>query len=214
MSQPVYQLYENIHEHLKNPTESGVTYLTREKYEYFHYCCDGIKDVGYGCGYRTIQTICSMLKKKIRSDISIPSINDIQKILVKIGDKDDTFINSRGWIGTLEGSYIFDELFNMSSFIIHISHEERISSKKAEIIKYFQEQGGLIFMGGDSDASAKMITGIHTTPNHLFLQIVDPHFSKIPKNPQEIIQQGYVRWYAEKDFQDESFYNLCMPKLN
>lgn len=171
MSVPKYQLYENIHKYLKPPSDSGETCLTRENYYYYHYCCDGINDVGFGCGYRTVQSICSMLKNKSNSEISVPSILDIQKLLVKIGDKDDRFLNSRSWIGTLEGSYVIDELFNVPCYIIHISNDEKISSKSSDIMKYFKEQGGLIFMGGDSDASAKMITGFHITQdNKLYLQ--------------------------------------------
>ncbi|XP_070499518.1 probable Ufm1-specific protease 1 [Chironomus tepperi] len=215
MSVPKYQLFENIHKHLELPTESGETYLTRENYDYYHYCCDGINDVGYGCGYRTVQSICSMLKKKLNSEKSVPSLLDIQKVLVKFGDKDERILNSRSWIGTLEGSYVIDELFNVPCYIVHISHDEKISSKRSDIMKYFKEQGGLIFMGGDSDASAKMITGIHIAQDDkLFLQVVDPHFSQIPKNPHEIVNKGYVKWYAENDFIENSFYNLCMPKLN
>ncbi|KAL7034818.1 hypothetical protein ACKWTF_008112 [Chironomus riparius] len=156
-----------------------------------------------------------MLKKKLNSDKSVPSILDIQKILVRIGDKDERILNSRSWIGTLEGSYIIDELFNIPCYIIHISHDKKISSKSSDILKYFKEQGGLIFMGGDSDATAKMKTGIHKAQDDkLFLQVVDPHSSQIPKNPQEIVNKGYVKWYAESDdFLENSFYNLCMPKL-
>lgn len=235
MFQPKYKLFENIHELLVDPTKDGETIMTREKYDYYHYGCDGVEDagkelivffcfllinknltlVGYGCGYRTVQSVCSMLIRKLTVITQIPSILDIQKTLVKIGDKEPNFINSRGWIGTLEGSFIFDELFNIPSYIIHIPHDSKISSKKAEIKNYFRDQGGLIFMGGDSDAAAKMITGIHVSKdNQMFLQIVDPHFNGIPKRPQNIVDQSYVRWYAENEFIDNSFYNLCMPKLS
>ena len=31
------------------------------KYEYWHYCCDSFDDRGWGCGYRTLQTIASWI---------------------------------------------------------------------------------------------------------------------------------------------------------
>ena len=30
-------------------------------YEYWHYCCDDLNDRGWGCGYRTLQTISSWI---------------------------------------------------------------------------------------------------------------------------------------------------------
>ena len=30
-------------------------------YEYWHYCCDDLDDRGWGCGYRTLQTISSWI---------------------------------------------------------------------------------------------------------------------------------------------------------
>ncbi|KAG5680568.1 hypothetical protein PVAND_010066 [Polypedilum vanderplanki] len=214
MSSPKYQLFENVHKHLKLPSEDGETYLTREKYFYYHYCCDGVNDVGYGCGYRTIQSICSMLKNKLKCDILVPSLLQIQEILVEIGDKEKNFIGSREWIGSIEGSYIFDQIYNVQSIIVHVSHNENISSKKDKIVDYFKQQGGLIFLGGDTDAAAKLIAGIHISKNgSLYLLIIDPHYSKIPNNVDDLIKLSYIKWYTEKDFVNNSFYNLCMPKL-
>ena len=33
--------------------------MVRGKYDYWHYICDGVDDRGWGCGYRTLQTIIS-----------------------------------------------------------------------------------------------------------------------------------------------------------
>lgn len=214
MSQPKYTLLKNVHLVLKPPSD-GETRLTKVNYDYFHYCCDQSSDAGFGCGYRTIQTICSMLRKKLgKLDVIIPSIKNIQEILVKIGDKSNKIIDSRDWIGTVEGSYIFDELFNIPSYFIHISKVDRISSKKKEIVDYFTSQGGLIFMGGDCDAAAKMIAGVHISKNdEMSLLIVDPHYQGKPKDASVLAELGYVRWYHESKFIEGSFYNLCMPKI-
>lgn len=104
-----------------------------------------------------------MLKIKAETDIDIPSIKQIQEILVKIGDKEKSFISSRDWIGGVETCYVVDELFNVPSFLHHITNQEHISSKKTEIVEYFKKQGGLVAMGGDEDASSKLIAGAHTS---------------------------------------------------
>lgn len=37
-------LLENVHEDLPDPTPSGKTIVTRGKYSYYHYNCDGYQD--------------------------------------------------------------------------------------------------------------------------------------------------------------------------
>lgn len=212
MSVPNYFLLKNVHTPLSQHNY-GKTLLTKEVYDYYHYCCDQTKDAGFGCGYRTIQSICSMLKNKLGKG-DVPSIENIQEILVKIGDKPQTIIGSREWIGTVEASYIFDELFNIPSYLIHVPSGEKIASKTKEIADYFTTQGGLIFMGGDCDAAAKMIAGINVADDDkISLLIVDPHYQGTPKSANDLIQEGFVRWYAEEEFLEASFYNLCLPKI-
>lgn len=36
--------------------------LVQGSYEYWHYGCDGLDDRGWGCGYRTLQTLCSWIR--------------------------------------------------------------------------------------------------------------------------------------------------------
>lgn len=212
MCTPKYSLLKNVHASL-SPLNKGSTFLSKETYNYYHYCCDESKDSGYGCGYRTIQSICSMLKNRLGKG-EVPSIKNIQEILVKIGDKPQTIIGSRDWIGSVEASYIFDELFGIPSYLIHIPSGENIASKTKEMVDYFTTQGGLIFMGGDCDAAAKMIAGIHVAEDDkISLLIVDPHFQGTPKSANELIHEGYVKWFAEDDFLEASFYNLCLPKI-
>lgn len=96
-------------------------------------------------------------------DIPIPTVKQIQEILVKIGDKEKSFIGSREWIGGAETCYVIDELFQISCFLHHIPSGENVSSKKTEIVNYFKNQGGLIAMGGDQDAASKLIAGVNVS---------------------------------------------------
>lgn len=97
------------------------------------------------------------------SAVQPPSINEIQKILVKIKDKEEKFVGSRDWIGAAETCYVIDELFQIPCYLHHISANEKISSRKTEIVNYFQLQCGLIAMGGDQDAASKLIAGAHVS---------------------------------------------------
>lgn len=63
-----YSLLENVHLYVKPPSESGKTYLTQGNFSYFHYKCDNYDDVGWGCGYRTLQTMCSWIRNLLESN--------------------------------------------------------------------------------------------------------------------------------------------------
>lgn len=96
-------------------------------------------------------------------EVQIPSIAQIQEILVRIGDKESGFKGSREWLGSVETCYVIDEIFGISCQMHHISGEQSISCKKNEIVDYFKNQGGLIAMGGDQDAGSKLIAGAHVS---------------------------------------------------
>ena len=50
-----------------------------------------------------------------------PGSREIQQILVKLGDKDKSFIGSTKWIGAIELSYILDDYLGVTSKIITIN---------------------------------------------------------------------------------------------
>ncbi|CAO1403289.1 unnamed protein product [Diamesa serratosioi] len=209
-----YNLLKNIHETLIHPTVDGITHLVRGNYDYFHYNCSERNDVGWGCGYRTLQTICSFINDRTMKKVSVPSIKEIQQTLVKIGDKDEFFCNSREWIGTVEASYIIDELFGVACYLHHVTRGDGLKSIRNKIVTYFETQGGFMMMGGDLDASSKGIAGVHiTTNNEIYLLVVDPHYVGKPNNVDELIEKQYVKWQHENEFFEQSFYNLLMPKI-
>ena len=94
---------------------------------FYHYNCDGKNDSGWGCGYRTLQTICSWIinVKKLQSTTDVPSIDRIQEVLVKIEDKPRSFIRSQQWIGTCEVAMALSELYDVT-----------IQTKESTILKY------------------------------------------------------------------------------
>ena len=62
MFKPKYELLKNVHEGASRPFTEPKTLLTiKGSFEYWHYGCDGFDDRGFGCGYRTLQSICSWM---------------------------------------------------------------------------------------------------------------------------------------------------------
>ena len=54
------------------------------KVTYWHYGCQGVDDRGWGCGYRTLQTIISWIQHNSRTELTVPTIKKIQEILVEV----------------------------------------------------------------------------------------------------------------------------------
>ncbi|KAL7735959.1 hypothetical protein ACLKA6_002392 [Drosophila palustris] len=169
--------------HLALPAPQGDTLYTRGHFKYFHYGCDGTLDTGWGCGYRTLQTAISWIinRRPSSGNQAVPSIREIQRMLVNIGDKLPPFIDSRDWIGTLEEFYVIDYMFELPCKIVHA---QQLNSDRG-------------------------IAGINQSPaSGVSLLIVDPHFSGVPSSKQQLIDEGYVRWRPISEF-PESAYNLC-----
>lgn len=58
---------------------------------------------GWGCGYRTLQTIASYLSLQQQGKAGqVPTIKEIQETLVHLEDKKKSFLGSREWIGSFE----------------------------------------------------------------------------------------------------------------
>ncbi|XP_030376097.1 probable Ufm1-specific protease 1 [Scaptodrosophila lebanonensis] len=208
-----YHLHEDVHLALPPPATDGETLYTRGCFSYFHYGCDGTQDAGWGCGYRTLQSAISWIINKRGTangepDHFVPSIKEIQQMLVSIGDKSAPFVGSKEWIGTLEEFYVIDVMFELPCKILH-SQQMGVDQLVEQIRKYFEEYGGFITMGGMSDTASKGIAGIHQGPRGIFLLIVDPHYVGVPASKQQIINQGFVRWMHINEFQTSS-YNLCL----
>lgn len=91
----------------------------RGTFYYYHYKCDGQDDRGWGCGYRTLQTLCSWIinTQEDNSTSTAPSITKIQETLVELDDQPASFIWSNQWIGTCEATMILSQLYNVNYFL-------------------------------------------------------------------------------------------------
>ncbi|XP_020963836.1 probable Ufm1-specific protease [Arachis ipaensis] len=98
----------------------GSVSLVQGSYEYFHYLQDGFNDSGWGCAYRSLQTIISWFRLQNYSSIEVPSHREIQQSLVVIGDKDSSFVGTRDWIGAMELTFVLDKLLGASILLITV----------------------------------------------------------------------------------------------
>lgn len=211
-------LIDNPHANLIPPNRETLA-LIKGHLKYYHYSCDGFNDEGWGCGYRTLQTILSWIKECQESDTSyesspsIPSILDIQKALVNMGDKNKSFIGSREWIGSVEVTYCIEYFYKVQSKIIYSRNIEDLKQHAGDIVSHFREFGSPLMMGGDRDCSSKCILGISMSADDIRLLILDPHYSGPATSREELQRNKWVKWIQIDSLDHSSFYNLCCPLL-
>jgi len=211
----------------------GEDYRTPGDISYWHYGCDGFDDRGWGCGYRTVQTICDYIRARRCSSVGegqkegptvaeVPSLAEIQQLLVEAGDKPAKFSGSREWIGTFEAFLIIDRLFDVPCKIVHVREGRKLSDHLPEIVNHFRKPSPCpVMMGGDADAASKCVLGVakdsvgNDSPHHLL--IADPHMwspGESKNGLDKILEQGWISWKnIDSGFVDSSMYNLCLPQL-
>ncbi|XP_009858944.2 ufm1-specific protease 1-like [Ciona intestinalis] len=209
------KLLQNVHTGLNLPCSP--VQLIKGSYSYYHYLCDGTDDRGWGCGYRTLQTILSWIqfnKQNIHEHIILPNICDIQEALVKMEDKQNSFVNSREWLGSFEVCLCIDYFHDVPCKIQHIRSGENIYEALQILWQHFRDSGSPVMMGGNTDASSKCILGICGKEKvECCLLILDPHCSKTNVTTEELISDKWVAWRNIDTLLNSSFYNLCLPQV-
>ncbi|RXG52079.1 Ufm1-specific protease 1 [Armadillidium vulgare] len=218
----VCDLLPNVHEGL--PVPHGVEEIEYVKgdYLYYHYGCDGFDDRGWGCGYRTLMTLCSWVRGQLSSArgtvsslAAVPSNRDVQDILVRIGDKEGDFKGSNQWIGCVEATLVIDTLYGIPSKVIHVTKGDDLHQHTQVLFDHFKARGAPVMMGGDNDNSSKGIVGIcrGKEEENSYLLVVDPHFWGEAREQSYLQSNNWVKWQKLSDFDSSSFYNLCLPQL-
>ncbi|XP_033101991.1 ufm1-specific protease 1-like [Anneissia japonica] len=212
------RLLKDVHRHSGScfclPKQTVQAEFICGTYSYYHYGCDGFDDRGWGCGYRTLQTLCSWIQnKEFEREIeasSPPSLPEIQEALVSMGDKPKKFIGSKDWIGSFEACICIDYFYNVPCKVEHIRNGGELKNVIPMLKQHFKIIGSPVMMGGESDTSSKCILGV-AEGILTSLLILDPHF--YGQSTKDIIQaEGWVKWRPLDSFVESSFYNLCLPQ--
>ncbi|XP_018599922.2 ufm1-specific protease 1 [Scleropages formosus] len=210
-------LLKNPHVGLPNPEpETLRCSLVKGDYLFYHYGCDGHDDRGWGCGYRTLQTLSSWLclnGPQQQNQKAAPSITDIQEYLIVLGDKPATFLGCREWIGTCEAAMILDHHHDVPCRILHVrAGGSEMEGVAEELHHHFRINGSPVMMGGDRDNSSKGILGVCTGVQGSYLLVLDPHYYGPSLDTGEVQRLGWVVWKRVDSLDHNSFYNLCLPQ--
>lgn len=195
----------------------GVVSLVQGSYEYYHYLQDGFDDSGWGCAYRSLQTIVSWFRCQHYSSIEVPSHREIQQALVEIGDKDPSFVSSREWIGAIELSFVLDKLLGVSCKVINVRSGAELPEKCRELALHFENQGTPIMIGGGVLAYTLLGVDYNESSGDCAFLILDPHYTG-NDDLKKIVNGGWCGWKKAVDsrgknfFLHDKFYNLLLPQ--
>ncbi|XP_028331080.1 ufm1-specific protease 1 [Gouania willdenowi] len=211
-------LVSNVHAGLPHPLPLGKCSQILGDYLYFHYGCDGVDDRGWGCGYRTIQSVASWLCSRDgaasqKNQVSpAPSLPHIQQALVTMGDKPGSFRGSRGWVGSFEASLVLDFFYGVPCKVVHVRGGELQRVAVPELHEHFDTRGSPVMMGGDRDNSSKCVVGVCTGEEDSYVLVVDPHYYGPKPDRAELQRRGWVGWRKLSSLDQTSFYNMCLPQ--
>ncbi|XP_077169686.1 ufm1-specific protease 1 [Paroedura picta] len=213
------QLLSDVHVGLALPGPPARLALLSGSYRYYHYGCDGVDDRGWGCGYRTLQTICSWLAEAAPDGMGarpVPSLREIQQALVEMGDKPPSFSGSREWIGTVEAALCLDHFCSVPGRLVHVRQGSDLVKELEALCAHFQGGGGPVMVGGDRDHSAKALLGVCSGPKGAHLLVLDPHYYGAAGSltRDKLQEGGWACWRELGFFAGGSFYNLCFPQAS
>jgi len=180
-------------------------------YAYHHYMQDKFNDSGWGCAYRSLQTLCSWYLYNGYTDKQPPSHHQIQRTLVDMGDKPEKFANSRQWIGSVEVGYVMDSWVGSEHRIQFVSSGEDMAMQGGLLAHHFKTHGTPVMIGGG--VLAHTILGVkydNVTGDTQFL-ILDPHYTG-KDDIAAIIKEGWCGWKGPNFWDKKAHYNMCLPQ--
>lgn len=212
--------FEKSNTHLINPHEAlppmaakpDVTVaMVRGRYNYHHYMQDNFNDDGWGCAYRSMQTIFSWYRYQGYTTINIPTHREIQQCLVKIGDKPTSFLGSKQWIGSTEVMFCLETLLDVQSRIIFANTGNEMQSYTPELIHHFLTHGSPIMIGGGVLAHTILGIEYNSVTNETRYLILDPHYTGVD-DLTTVINKGWCGWKNSDFWNKTAHYNLCLPQ--
>uniref|UniRef100_A0AAR2JJZ0 Ufm1-specific protease 2 n=1 Tax=Pygocentrus nattereri TaxID=42514 RepID=A0AAR2JJZ0_PYGNA len=202
----------NPHTRLTAPNvEEAKVSVVRGVYSYHHYMQDRVDDNGWGCAYRSLQTICSWFQQQGYTDRAVPTHTEIQQALVDVGDKEPRFVGSRQWIGSIEVQAVLNQLLGVTSKILFVSRGSELASKGRELANHFETVGTPIMIGGGVLAHTILGVAWSESSGDIRFLILDPHYTG-GEDLQIITEKGWCGWKGPEFWDQNAYYNLCLPQ--
>jgi Peptidase family C78 len=222
---------QDVHERLQlatvhSPSASNdymKLHLVSGHYRYYHYGQDGIHDSGWGCAYRSLQTIFSWFQlQRFTAREFPPSHQEIQDALVRLGDKPPTFSKSRNWIGSMEVGLVLQDSLSIEFQLLFVQSGSEVPSQAPTLARHFDTVGTPVMIGGGVLAYTLLGIAYDEDANEVRFLILDPHFAfsgrrdhttETQANYMKTIKKGkWCAWKGPELFKAGTFYNFCLPQ--
>lgn len=135
------------HDAVTLPQGSTSFGLVQGLYAYHHYMQDNFDDNGWGCAYRSLQTIFSWFRLQGYTEHVVPSHRKIQECLVNIGDKPQNFIGSKQWIGSTEVGFVLETLLGVTVRVLCAASGDKMAEHFSSLKDHFDVQGVPVMIG-------------------------------------------------------------------
>lgn len=214
----------NVHLSLltKSDVQGGKEYCIWGNYLYYHYLQDRFNDNQWGCAYRTLQSICNwfvmqhylpnepLWNESLRMEIPTqPTHADIQRVLVALGDKPNSFVGSREWIGAIEVGMFLNAL-NIESRTLFVSEGRDVCMHSRTLASHFENEGTPVMIGGGVLAYGLLgISWNEKTGESKYL-ILDPHYTGADQLAS-VLKNQWCAWKSADIFLPDKYYNFCLP---
>jgi hypothetical protein len=188
----------NVHEGLASPIppeEMGAdtkVSLVAGPYMYYHYLQDRFDDKGWGCAYRSLQTLHSWFRLNQYTDVPVPTHRQIQQTLIDRGEKEKSFLGTKDWIGSQEVGGCLQTLLGVDYKVLFCRDVAEFAGKGREIAAHFEEHGTPIMIGGGQLAFTILGIAYNQNTGFIRLLILDPHYCGEDdlKTIQEKVRRG------------------------
>lgn len=201
----------NVHLGLSPPAGRDQVRLVSGQYRYRHYQQDRAEDSGWGCAYRSLQTIVSWFQLQGYTNCATPSHREIQQMLVDIGDKPASFVGSRQWIGSQEVGYCLNKLLGVECRTMFVSSGAELSTKSRELLAHFETHGTPVMIGGGMLAHTIIGVAFDSKTGETHYLVLDPHYTGA-EDLATVQNKGWCGWKGANFWDRNSFYNLCLPQ--
>ena len=180
------------------------------RYTYYHYMQDNFNDKGWGCAYRSLQTIVSWFLWQAWTSIDIPTHKDIQMSLVRMRATERTFIDSKSWIGSFEINLVLQDLLKIECRIISLNKGSELAGIYDDLQMHFDDGGAPVMIGGGQ--LAHTIIGVSRDESRkIRFLILDPHYSGSSTDITTVLSKGWCGWKELSFWKENLPYNLCLP---
>eukprot|EP00941_MAST-03F_sp_MAST-3F-sp1_P002274 g2274.t1 len=171
----------NVHLGCPSPTftqeqEVKVSMVTGS-YKYYHYLQGGERDKGWGCAYRSLQTLLSWFRLNHYTSCPIPTHRETQQALVDLGDKKPSFVGSNQWIGSTELGYCLEKWCNVTCKFLFLSSGADFPSKARDLVRHFDTEGTPVMIGGGALAFTLLGVAFQPSTGDARFLILDPHYT-------------------------------------